>query len=61
MLSNATVLFAAPPELIIVLILLLLLFGSRQLPKLGKSLGRSIPEFRRGRSKDVDDLSAEER
>jgi sec-independent protein translocase protein TatA len=35
------------PELIIVLILALLIFGPKKLPDLGRSLGRTITEFKR--------------
>lgn len=36
------------PELIIVLIVVLLLFGSAKLPKLARSLGASVTEFKKG-------------
>lgn len=36
------------PELIIILVILLLLFGSTQLPKLARSIGRSTKELRSG-------------
>jgi TatA/E family protein of Tat protein translocase len=35
------------PELIIILVLALIIFGPRKLPELGRSLGKSIGEFRR--------------
>jgi TatA/E family protein of Tat protein translocase len=35
------------PELIIILVIALIIFGPRKLPELGKSLGRSLSEFRR--------------
>jgi len=35
------------PELIIILVIALIIFGPRKLPELGRSLGRSIGEFRR--------------
>jgi sec-independent protein translocase protein TatA len=34
------------PELLIIGVVCLLIFGPRQLPKLGKSLGETIKEFR---------------
>jgi sec-independent protein translocase protein TatA len=36
------------PDLLIVLAVLFLLFGSSQLPKLARSLGRASKEFRTG-------------
>ncbi len=39
-----------PTELIIILVVLLLLFGAKRLPELSRSLGRSINEFKRGKS-----------
>ncbi len=35
-------------ELLLVLLILLVLFGGTQLPRLARSLGASIGEFRRG-------------
>ena len=35
------------PELIIIMILALIIFGPRKLPELGKSLGRSLNEFKK--------------
>ena len=35
------------PELIIIFTIALIIFGPRKLPELGKSLGRSINEFKR--------------
>lgn len=40
------------PELIIILIILLLLFGSTQLPKLARSIGKSSRELRSGLKDD---------
>lgn len=37
-----------PTELIIILAIVLLLFGSRKLPDLARSLGKSSREFRKG-------------
>jgi TatA/E family protein of Tat protein translocase len=35
------------PELIIILVIALIIFGPRKLPELGRSLGKSIGEFKR--------------
>ena len=35
------------PELIIIFVIALIIFGPRKLPELGKSLGKSIAEFKR--------------
>jgi TatA/E family protein of Tat protein translocase len=35
------------PELIVIMVIALIIFGPRKLPELGRSLGRSLGEFRR--------------
>ncbi len=41
-------------ELLIILVIILLLFGASRVPQLGRSLGASIKEFRKGASEDLD-------
>ena len=53
------------PEMMIILIVALIVFGPRKLPELGRSLGRSINEFKRA-SNDLrntldDEIRSEER
>lgn len=46
------------PEVLIILAVLLLLFGAKRLPEMGKSLGRSLREFKsatKGLADDVKD------
>ncbi|PYV42681.1 MAG: hypothetical protein DMG06_13210 [Acidobacteria bacterium] len=38
------------PELIVIFIVALLVFGPRKLPEIGKSLGKALAEFQRGRT-----------
>jgi sec-independent protein translocase protein TatA len=35
------------PELIIIFVIALIIFGPRKLPELGRSLGKSLAEFKR--------------
>ena len=35
------------PELLIIMVIALIIFGPRKLPELGRSLGRSLSEFKR--------------
>jgi sec-independent protein translocase protein TatA len=44
-----------PTELIIILAIILLLFGSRKLPSLARSLGKSSKEFKRGLDEEEPD------
>jgi len=53
------------PEMLIILVVALIFFGPRKLPELGRSLGRSLNEFKRA-SNDLrntldEEIRAEER
>ena len=47
------------PELIIIFVIALIIFGPRKLPELGKSLGKSLAEFKRA-SNDLKSTLEEE-
>ena len=47
------------PELIIIFVIALVIFGPRKLPELGKTLGKSLSEFRRA-SNDLRNTLEEE-
>ncbi len=36
------------PELLIILLIALLIFGAARMPQIGKALGRTISEFKKG-------------
>lgn len=47
-------------ELLIVLAIVLVIFGPKALPKLGRSMGKTIGGFRKGLKEDVEDDEEEE-
>lgn len=47
------------PEMIVILVIALIIFGPRKLPELGKSLGKSLSEFKRA-SNDLKSTLEEE-
>lgn len=53
------------PEMLVIAVVALIIFGPRKLPELGRSLGRSINEFKRAsnelKSTLDDEIRAEER
>jgi sec-independent protein translocase protein TatA len=53
------------PEMLVILVVALIIFGPRKLPELGRSLGRSINEFKRAsnelRSTLDEEIRSEER
>ena len=40
-------------DLLVILAMILLFFGARRLPELGRSLGRGLREFRKGKEEDL--------
>jgi sec-independent protein translocase protein TatA len=51
------------PELLIVLLVLVLLFGANKIPKLARSTGQAMGEFRRGREeieKELEEVAGTE-
>ena len=48
------------PELVIILVVVLLIFGPKNLPKLGASLGKTVKSLREGMAFDKKDDEAEE-
>ena len=47
-----------PTQIIIILLVILLLFGSRKLPELSKSLGKSLSSFKAGKEEGLRELEA---
>ena len=45
-------------EILIILLVALLLFGPKKLPELGRSLGQSIREFKKGAAEIKEELEA---
>ena len=48
------------PELVIILVVVLLIFGPKNLPKLGASLGKTVKSLREGMAFDKKDEEVEE-
>jgi sec-independent protein translocase protein TatA len=46
----------AGPELLIILLVLVLLFGANKIPKLARSTGQAMGEFKKGREQVEDEL-----
>ncbi len=49
-----------PPELLIILIVVLLIFGPGRIAKVGRELGDSIRQFRKGLETPADEKEPEE-
>ena len=47
------------PELLIILVVVLLIFGPKNLPKLGASMGKTVKNFREGMEGDDEPKPAE--
>jgi len=48
-------------ELLIILIVALLIFGGTKLPSIGRALGKSISEFKKGMKEDSDQPKSEDK
>jgi len=55
-LSTVTVLFLGPMELGLVLAIVVLLFGAKKIPKLARSSGEALGEFKKGRQEMEDEI-----
>jgi len=40
------------PELLVILLIALLIFGAAKLPEIGRALGKTIAEFKKGMKED---------
>ena len=58
MLSTAPLFGAVPggPEMIVILLVLVLLFGANKIPKLARSTGQAMGEFKKGREQIEEEL-----
>lgn len=45
------------PEMLLILVLALIVFGPKRLPEVGKSLGKTIKEFRRATSSAIVEIN----
>lgn len=48
------------PEILLIVFVVLLLFGSKKLPELARSLGKSLNEFKRGQTESLPEKKKEE-
>lgn len=48
------------PEILLIVFVVLLLFGSKKLPELARSLGKSLNEFKRGQTESLPETKKEE-
>ena len=49
------------PEILLIVFVVLLLFGSKKLPELARSLGKSLNEFKRGQTESDPEKKIEKR
>jgi len=47
------------PEMLIILLVLVLLFGANKIPKLARSTGQAMGEFKKGREQVEDELQVD--
>jgi sec-independent protein translocase protein TatA len=47
------------PEILLIIFVILLLFGSKKLPELARSLGKSLNEFKRGQTESTPEKKVE--
>lgn len=45
------------PEILLILLIALLIFGAGKLPEIGRSLGKSLSEFKKGAQDITSDIS----
>jgi sec-independent protein translocase protein TatA len=49
------------PEILLIVFVVILLFGSKKLPELARSLGKSLNEFKRGQTESLPEKKEEEK
>ena len=59
MFSQAILFGPIGPEMIVILFVLVLLFGANKIPKLARSSGEAIGEFRKGREELEEEIKEE--
>lgn len=49
------------PELLVILLIALLIFGAGRLPEIGKALGKTIQEFKKGMKEIEEDVKEDKK
>lgn len=49
------------PELLVILVVFLLLFGAKRMPEIGRSLGKTIQEFKKGMKEAMEEPKEEKK